>query len=205
MSIKSKSDIRTSGRRKGDRHALTTADLIVLSLLSERPMHGYELIREYERQEVEDWATISRPHVYYALQKLAGARLIDGTPEHDGDRARVVYCVQPSGQAALADALASPDWATTAPPTPFRTWLGLSIHARAEDVHRMVEARRSFLAAEIERETVTMEGIRSDSSPRARVGEAMVSLVIRQYETELAWLDEWTTYGFRAALVVPNS
>lgn len=40
------------------------ADLVVLSLLAERAMHGYELLKEYERQEVADWAPVSRPHVY---------------------------------------------------------------------------------------------------------------------------------------------
>jgi DNA-binding PadR family transcriptional regulator len=34
---------------------------VVLSLLAERAMHGYELLKEYERQEVADWAPVSRP------------------------------------------------------------------------------------------------------------------------------------------------
>ena len=186
---------RPKGRRTGGRSALTTADLVVLSLLSERPMHGYELVREYERQEVEDWATISRPHVYYALQKLDAAGLISGIAEHEGERERTVYRVEPGGQAALADALASSDWATTSPPAPFTTWLGLSIHARPDDVRRVIAARRAFLSAEIERETVTLGAIRSDASPRARIGEAMVTLALRRYETELSWIDEWLASG----------
>ena len=154
-------------------------------------MHGYELVREYERQEVEDWAAISRPHVYYALQKLAKAGLIEGKSEQDGERERVVYHVRPSGQTNLANALANLAWTTTAPPTPFTTWLGLSIHAKPNDVRCVLEARRSFLASRIERETLTRAAIRSDTGPRVRIAEAMVALAIRQYETELAWLDEW--------------
>ena len=192
MSIKNASRHRSSGRRTGRRSALTMADLVVLSFLSERPMHGYELVREYERQEVEDWATVSRPHVYYALQKLAEAGLLQGTTEHAGDRERVVYRVQPTGQASLAEALAGPGWATAAPPSPFRTWLGLSIHAQPNDVRRVLEDRRAFLEAEIKRESITLAAVRTDTSPRARVGEAMVTLAIRQFEVELAWLDEWT-------------
>ena len=56
------------GRKPGP---LTTADLVVLSLLAERAMHGYELLGEYDRQEVVDWASVSKAQVYYALQKLA--------------------------------------------------------------------------------------------------------------------------------------
>ena len=43
---------------------LTTPDLVLLSLLAERPMHGYQANLELERREVRDWAGISRPQVY---------------------------------------------------------------------------------------------------------------------------------------------
>ncbi len=49
---------------------LTTPDLVVLSLLSEQPMHGYQLNQTLENREVRDWAVISRPQVYYSLRKL---------------------------------------------------------------------------------------------------------------------------------------
>ena len=35
---------------------LTTPDLVLLSLLAERPMHGYEANQELQRRQVEDWA-----------------------------------------------------------------------------------------------------------------------------------------------------
>ncbi|MDB4889201.1 MAG: hypothetical protein JWL61_1056, partial [Gemmatimonadetes bacterium] len=50
-------------RRKAN--ALTVADLVVLSMLAERAMHGYELWAELERRQVHDWASISKPQVYY--------------------------------------------------------------------------------------------------------------------------------------------
>ena len=33
-------------------------------------MHGYEANQELQRRQVEDWAGISRPQVYYSLEKL---------------------------------------------------------------------------------------------------------------------------------------
>ena len=62
---------RSRGRRTGDTGTLTTADLVVLSLLAEQPMHGYDLLAEYERQEVVDWASVSKAQLYYARAKLA--------------------------------------------------------------------------------------------------------------------------------------
>src|SRR5271156_2366274 len=55
---------------------LTTPDLVLLSLLAERPLHGYEANAELERREVRDWAGISRPQVYYSIEKLAQLGLL---------------------------------------------------------------------------------------------------------------------------------
>ena len=59
-----------------EKRELTTPDLVLLSLLAERPMHGYEANLELERRQVRDWAGISRPQVYYSLDKLAGLGLV---------------------------------------------------------------------------------------------------------------------------------
>src|SRR5271166_2227969 len=55
---------------------LTTPDLVLLSLLAEQPMHGYQANLELVRREVQDWAGISRPQVYYSLEKLARRGLV---------------------------------------------------------------------------------------------------------------------------------
>src|SRR5271168_4942183 len=62
--------------RKRTAHKWTTPDLVLLSLLAERAMHGYQANLELERREIRDWAGISRPQVYYSLEKLARAGLI---------------------------------------------------------------------------------------------------------------------------------
>src|ERR1700732_3370385 len=62
---------------------LTTPDLVLLSLLAERPMHGYEANLELERRCIRDWAAISRPQVYYSLEKLAAAGFIRKGPSSE--------------------------------------------------------------------------------------------------------------------------
>ena len=62
---------------------LTTPDLVLLSLLAERPMHGYEANLELERRQVRDWAGISRPQVYYSLEKLRAQGLIRAAESED--------------------------------------------------------------------------------------------------------------------------
>src|SRR5271167_1999321 len=92
---------------------LTTPDLVLLSLLAERPMHGYQANALLEFRKVRDWAGVSRPQVYYSLEKLARLSLLrtdERSAESAGPERRVLATTE-AGQAALADALESEDWA----------------------------------------------------------------------------------------------
>ena len=116
--------------------ALTTPDLVLLSLLAERPMHGYQANLELERREVRDWAGVSRPQVYYSIEKLAGAGMLksgkDDSPAAGPDRS--VYQTTAKGRAALAVALEREDWTTARDRPPFLTWLALSWQATPSTV-----------------------------------------------------------------------
>jgi len=168
---------------------LTTPDLVVLSLLAEQPMHGYQLVRELERREVRDWAGISRPQVYYSLRKLLRAHLV--RPVRGGRSAgpeRRVYAPTAAAESALADALARVDWATQRPPDPFITWLVLSLHARPRDARALVSARRDFLQAQLAKERATLPAILADTVPTTRLAASIVRYAIRAFELELRWL-----------------
>src|SRR3977135_1869507 len=101
-------------RRAGARRklTLTTPDLVLLSLLAEKPMHGYQANAELERREIRDWAGVSRPQVYYSLHKLARLGLIrDARDKEDAaGPERRVLSTSAKGRAALALALAREDW-----------------------------------------------------------------------------------------------
>jgi len=123
--------------------ALTLADLVVLSMLAERPMHGYEIWAELERREVARWASISKPQIYYSLKKLKQARHIEASEPGDDPALgpdRQTFRPTPSGRRALADALARAEWATQDVPSPFVTWMVLSWQARPRDFARGIAA-----------------------------------------------------------------
>src|SRR5215831_19149164 len=100
---------------------LTVPDLVVLSLLAERARHGYEVNAELERRQVRDWAGVSRPQVYYSLDKLARLRLVRSTASQERAEGpdRHVFQTTPDGRAALADALERDDWTTGRDRPPF--------------------------------------------------------------------------------------
>ena len=173
-----------------EKRELTTPDLVLLSLLAERPMHGYEANRELERRQVRDWAGISRPQVYYSLEKLARLgliRLAESDEPPVGPERRVLATTA-KGRAALADALEREDWTSERERPPFLTWVALSWQARPGIFQKQLERRREFLEKELAREEETLRAIRKEVGHRFHEAVWMVSLVIHQFQVELRWL-----------------
>ena len=173
-----------------EKPALTTPDLVLLSLLAERPMHGYEANAELERRQVRHWAGISRPQVYYSLEKLARMGLVRAA-ESDEPQAgpeRRVFVTTAKGRAALADALEREEWTTQRDRPPFLTWIALSWQARPGVFQQQLERRREFLETELAREEATLRAIRKEVGHRFHEAVWMVSLIIQQFRLELKWL-----------------
>jgi DNA-binding PadR family transcriptional regulator len=178
--------------RAGRKLAVTTPDLVLLSLLAERPMHGYQANLELERREIRDWANLSRPQVYYSLEKLARAGFIRPleTDEPAAGPERSTYETTTKGRAALADALERDEWATQRLRPPFLTWIALSWQARPQVFQKQVERRRTFLEKELLREKETLRSILEEVGHAHHEAVWMVSLMIEQFKVELRWLSK---------------
>jgi DNA-binding PadR family transcriptional regulator len=170
---------------------LTTPDLVLLSLLAERPMHGYQANAELERREVRDWAAVSRPQVYYSLEKLSRLGLIRAhrSRARAGGPERQVFATTVTGRTALADALERDDWTRQRERPPFLTWMVLSWQARAGVLKRQLERRRKFLSQQLVRERKTLKSIYDEVGHKYHEAVWVVTLTIQQFKTELRWLD----------------
>jgi DNA-binding PadR family transcriptional regulator len=173
-----------------EKRELTTPDLVLLSLLAERPMHGYEANLELERRQVRHWAGISRPQVYYSLEKLARLGLIREAESDEpvAGPERRVLATTAKGRAALADALEREDWTVQRERPPFLTWIALSWQARPGVFQKQLERRREFLEKELTREEATLRAIRREVGHRFHEAVWVVSLTIQQSRVELRWL-----------------
>src|SRR5438876_11009444 len=111
--------------RRARRVELTTPDLVLLSLLAERPMHGYQAKLQLERREIRDWANVSRPQVYYSLEKLTKGRLLRSLETENSTEGpeRSPCETTEKGREALADALEHEGWTTQREHPPFLTWM----------------------------------------------------------------------------------
>jgi DNA-binding PadR family transcriptional regulator len=81
---------------------MTNAELAILSLIVERPRHGYDIEQVIEARGMRDWTEIGFSSIYYLLNKLEKSRLIESqlqSPEGKGP-ARKVYQVTPQGRQA---------------------------------------------------------------------------------------------------------
>jgi DNA-binding PadR family transcriptional regulator len=169
---------------------LTTPDLVLLSLLAERPLHGYQANAELERREVRDWAGISRPQVYYSIEKLAQLGLIrpfEVDSAAAGPERRVLQTTA-KGRAALADALEREEWTTHRERPPFLTWIALSWQARPGVFRQQIARRRKFLEKELSREEATLLSIKKEVGHRFHEAVWMVGLIVEQFRGELRWL-----------------
>lgn len=172
------------------RHVLTTADLVLLSLLAEQPMHGYQANAELVRREVQDWAGISRPQVYYSLDKLARLGMLRASttrkPAEGPERA--IFAITGKGKTSLADALERQDWTVQRERPAFLTWMALSWQARKGVFVRQLQRREDFLKKELHRERATLASVLEEVGHPNHEAVWMVKLMIAQFETELHWL-----------------
>ena len=171
---------------------LTVPDLVLLSLLAEQPMHGYQANLELERRQVQDWAGISRPQVYYSLEKLARLGLVREAGDRDAALGpeRRVFTTTARGRNALAIALEREDWATQRERPPFLTWMALSWQAQPTVVRRQLKRRKQFLEQELAREEQTLSAVELEVGHRFHEAVWMLTLVIEQFRTELRWLEK---------------
>jgi DNA-binding PadR family transcriptional regulator len=92
---------------------MTNAELAILSLIAEKPRHGYEIERVIEERRMREWTEIGFSSIYYLLKKLEREKLIEGRLEEtERGPARKVFHLTEAGQearhAGLIEVLSSP-------------------------------------------------------------------------------------------------
>jgi DNA-binding PadR family transcriptional regulator len=164
-----------------------------MAVLAEAPVHGYRLLQILEERDVQDWAAMSKPQVYYSLKKLARLGLVKPKRGADGNGRgpeREILALSAAGRRALLTGLDDERWATQRPPPPFLTWLALAPHLEPQTRAALIARRRLYVEQELNRERKTLAEFRNDGSMMAAPGRLMVEFTVRQFEIELVWLDE---------------
>lgn len=155
-------------------------------------MHGYEANATLENRKIRDWAAVSRPQIYYSLEKLTRLGLIrvtdDGSPSAGPERR--IFHTTDEGRRRLADALEAPSWTETRVHPPFLTWLALSWRARPRAFAQQLKRRRKHLEEKLIEEKATLTDVLDEVGHPYHEAVWMLKLVIAQIELELKWLDQ---------------
>jgi DNA-binding PadR family transcriptional regulator len=81
-------------------------ELVVLGLLNQKPMHGYQLHQEIERTGMELWAEVNLSSIYNTLNRLEQSKMVRAKRERPGRMPeRSVYHISKTGKEKLASLL----------------------------------------------------------------------------------------------------
>lgn len=130
------------------------AENIVLALLCERPMHGYELAQTVKSDAAlrAIWR-IELSEVYFLLRKLLRQGFIaEHAEERGAGPRRVLYAPTPAGEAALEAWLATPERAPRNLRTALLARIYLALRRDPALAVELVDAQREQLAGWLERE-----------------------------------------------------
>jgi len=189
--VKRKKSPVARAEQRANQTRLTISDLVILSLLAERPMHGYEVNATLEDRNIREWAPVSRPQIYYSLDKLTRLKLIRVT-ETDSPSAgpeRRVMQTTALGREQLADALEAKHWVAQTVHQPFLIWLALSWQARTKTFRKQLDSRRRLLEERLNREKATLADVLTEVGHQYHEAVWMLQLVIEQTQTELRWVE----------------
>lgn len=84
----------------------TKIDLLLLGLLLDRPMHGYELYQQIQAEGIDAWFNVSMAGVYYSLGKLRDRGLVAESRQRGGRSTRKsIYHLTEEGRTAFFAAM----------------------------------------------------------------------------------------------------
>jgi len=84
----------------------TKVDLLVLGLLMDKPMHGYEISQVIKTEGIDNWFNVSMATIYYSLNKLRNQGLVAETKYQEaGSPARSVFRLTEAGREAFFEAM----------------------------------------------------------------------------------------------------
>jgi len=170
---------------------MTNAELAILSLIAEKSRHGYEIEQVIEERGMRNWTEVGFSSIYYLLNKLEKAGLIESHLEQAEGRgpARKVYQITESGQeaqiSATLAALSEP--VNSYPPI----LLGMS-NLPGLPRYQVLQSLEMYRDALKERMLDLITKV-EQQSPIPGFIEAMFDYSRNLIEAEMAWIEKFIT------------
>jgi len=164
-------------------------DVVVLGLVAEEPVYGYELIERFRSRGTGRWTEVARASVYQALKRLEDAGLVTGKAQGgvEGPDRRVYRITRP-GRDRLRKGLMERFGAEAGYRSDSAVALGLVHTLGRAEARAAIGEREAALRALAEGSAEDRVRVQSASGPANAVARRMLELQEHLARTELAWL-----------------
>ncbi len=166
---------------------VTDAELAVMSLLAEKPMHGYQIEQIIEERGMREWTNIGFSSIYYILEKLRKIGWLENVLEYGEGKgpARQIYSLTNTGsdvwKKAVISTLSHPRRSSS------NFQLGLSNLLLLEKEHIML-ALEEYVKELEQKNQQLMEKLTNYGENLPWNASAMFDLSLAQIKTELDWV-----------------
>ncbi len=164
--------------------------VLVLGVLREQSMHGYEVRQELESWGAEQWANIAYGSIYSALTKMAEEGLIEVADTHEpGSRpARTVYAITMRGRDEFQRLVRAFWWEHRPTIDPFQVALTFADCLPRDELLAALRHRASGIRAFLEAFPFVLRAKSAPGVPR-HIAENL-RLAAAHSETELRWIED---------------
>jgi DNA-binding PadR family transcriptional regulator len=176
--------------------ATSKVEVVVLGLLAEEPLYGYDLLERFRTRSMGFWVEIGKASVYQVLRRLERDGLIAGRSQ-DGPEGpdRRVYRITKAGRAHLKSGL-SERFASLEPyETDGGLALGFAHLLSASDARKAVDERETAVRDLLDAIKTERARVSTDKGPGRSVSTAMLQRQESLAKAEMAWIK-----GFRSDL-----
>ncbi|MGZ5298197.1 MAG: PadR family transcriptional regulator [Actinomycetota bacterium] len=171
-------------------------EVVVLGLLAEEPLYGYDLLERFRARSMGFWVEIGKASVYQALRRLERLGLINGRSQEGREGPdRRVYRITRAGRDRLKSGISE----RVASLEPYETDGGLALGfahlLSASDARKAVDERETAVREQLDSIKTERSRVLTDKGPGRAVSTAMLQRQESLAKAELAWIR-----GFRSDL-----
>jgi DNA-binding PadR family transcriptional regulator len=170
---------------------MSTTRLMILGLVKwMQPVHGYDVKRELESWQAEDWTNIAPGSIYHALRKMSSDGLLEEVAtEQVGSRpARTTYRITSKGDLEFQELLRRQWWEYAPPTDPFLSGFAFLPALPRGEAAAALRNRSRLLRANAD--TLRFQ-LATDFMRRTKPVHVgwMYELFIARTEAEIAWCE----------------
>ena len=172
---------------------MSAARLLILGVLQiKQPVHGYDIRRELEMWNAEQWAQVAYGSIYYALKKMADEELVEVvSKDNSGGRpAKTQYKITERGEIEFQRLLREYWWNRKPVIDPFQVALTFMNFMPREELLAALHVRIDKLKADLKALEYLTTGPKTQNCYTPRHIVENLGLVQEYYKAELSWIEQ---------------